>query len=223
MAVTVPHISHCYRRASLVAALLFAFMVFALPVMAAQPEHVQPPASAAAGEHAATAEHEGGSAGEHEEGWLPTIAKVVNFTVLVGVLAYFLKSPIAQHLAARHDSIRKDLIDAKTIRESAEMQLSTVRSRLSELPAELEALRARGRDELAQERVRLQAATVREREQLVERTRREIDLQARVARRELTVHTAELTTRLARTRIEKLITPQDQTRLVDRYTADVQA
>src|SRR4051794_29876909 len=50
----------------------------AAPVGAAQ-------GPAAAGEHGAAAE------GEHAEGALPTIARLFNFAVLVGLLVYFLR------------------------------------------------------------------------------------------------------------------------------------
>jgi F-type H+-transporting ATPase subunit b len=207
-----------YRRAPQAALLCAALALAALsPALAFAQTHE--PASVAAADPAA--EH--GEAAGHEEGWTSTVAKVVNFAALAGILVYFLRTPIVDYLRSRHASIRKDLVDAKTIRAQAESELHTVRSRLAELPAELDALRARGRDELAQERVRLQQATTRERDHLRERTRRDIDLQARTARRALTLHAAELTTQLARTRIEQAMTAQDQARLVERYTADVQS
>jgi F0F1-type ATP synthase membrane subunit b/b' len=98
-----------------------------------------------------------------------------------------------------------------------------VRVRLAALPGELETLRRRGEEELAAERVRMAEATRREREHVVERTRREIDLQFRVARRRLLEHTAELSVRVARSRLERDITPDDQARLIERYAAEVRA
>lgn len=162
-------------------------------------------------------------AAETHDGWAPTIAKAVNFAALAGLLAYFLKSPIASHLRTRSETIRKDLVDAAALRQTAEEQLAGVRARLAALPADLEALRRRGEEELADERIRMADATAREKQHVIERTRREIDLQFRVARRRLLAHTAELSMRLARTRIERAITPEDQTRLIDRYAAEVQA
>jgi F-type H+-transporting ATPase subunit b len=181
-------------------------LVVARPVLAQQAE-----APTAHGETAAAS-----SAEAHEEGMLPTVARVVNFAALVGILVYFLRGPIVQYLAGRRETIRKDLVDAQETRNAAASQLNSIRARLAELPGELDALRARGKADLADERVRMQAA-------LVERTRREIDLQFRIARRELMVHTADLTTSLAKARIERSITAEDQARLVDRYTAEVRA
>jgi F0F1-type ATP synthase membrane subunit b/b' len=89
------------------------------------------------------------------------------------------------------------------------------------LPAELRALETRGQQELAHERERLKTATALEKEKLLDRTRRDIDLQFRIAHRQLVEHTADLAMSLARTRLERSITADDQTRLVDRYATEV--
>ncbi|MFN2428261.1 MAG: hypothetical protein ABR587_17635, partial [Candidatus Binatia bacterium] len=60
-----------------------------------------------------------------------------------------------------------------------------------------------------------------ERERLLEQTRREIDLQLRLAKRELVEHAANLSVQLATERIRNDITPADQDRLVDRYLDQV--
>ena len=168
--------------------------------------------------------HEGGAGeAEAEGGWGKTVAKTLNFAALAGLLAYFLKTPIVDYLRTRGETIRRGLTDAAALKASAEAQLAKVRVRLSALPAELEALRRRGQDELADERVRLADVTAREKQRVIDRTHREIDLQVRVARRLLLEHSAEAAMRLARARIEHDITPEDQTRLIDTYASEVRA
>lgn len=161
---------------------------------------------------------------EEEHGaWGPTLWKLANFAVLVGILIYFLRSPIVGYLKGRGETIRHDLVDARKLRETAEKQLGEVRAKLERLPGELEDLRTRGAEELEGERVRMQEATARERELLLERTRKDIDLRFRLARRELLTHTADLAMTLARQRIEQTITDEDRSRLVDRYAEEVRA
>ena len=46
-------------------------------------------------------------------------------------------------------------------------------------------------------------------------------MRLRVARRELTAHAAQLAVNVAEERIKRSITPDDQLRLVDRYTAQL--
>ena len=171
----------------------------------------------------ASESHENGAEGEPgKNSWSPTIAKAFNFAALVAILAYFLKAPFVTYLHTRRETIRKDLVDAAALRSLAEQQLAEVRTRLAALPAELDALRHRGQAEMVGERARLADATAREKQRVLDHTRRDIDLQLRVARRQLLEHSADLAMTLARTRIEREITSDDQTRLIDQYAATVQ-
>lgn len=166
-------------------------------------------------------EAEAAQEGEAGEGWGATIWKIINFAILAGALWYFLRTPVSSYLRSRDETIRRDLVEAASLRTAAEEQLAEVRARLAALPAELETLRQRGQEELAAERVRMQEASAHARDALLERTRREIDLQFRLARRDLVAHTTDLAMRLARARLERTITADDQARLVDRYAAEV--
>lgn len=158
---------------------------------------------------------------EHDAGWWPTIQRAINFGLLAGVLWYFGRKPARDYLAGRGETIRKDLIDAKSLRGTSEQQLAEVRERLSRLPREIDALQRRGQEELAQERVRLAEATAQERDRVLERTRREIDMHFRTARRALLEQAADLSITMARTKIERDITAEDQARLIDRYASEV--
>lgn len=164
--------------------------------------------------HAAAAEGGGG-------GWGAMIAKLANFLILVGALVYFLKSPIATYLGTRSSQIRQDLVTATEMRQAAATQLSEIEQKMRALPAELEALKARGAEDVTAERQRIAQAAAVERERLLAHTRREIDNRLRTARRELTMHAAELAMQIARQRIERNITPEDQIRLVDRYATQL--
>jgi F-type H+-transporting ATPase subunit b len=198
-------------RVIVLLALLCAF------VPAGQAAAAQPPAEHAQ-EHAAPG-HE--AAAEHAEGPLPTVARVLNFAILAGVLFYFLKVPIATYLASRSTQIRQDLVTAAEMRAAATAQLAQIEAKMQSLPAELDALRAQGAEDVVAERARISRAAGIERERLLEHTRREIAMQLRVARRELVEHAAQLAVDVARARILRTITPEDQLRLVDRYAAQL--
>jgi F-type H+-transporting ATPase subunit b len=172
-------------------------------------------------EHADPAHPAAGEEGEHAEGSLPTVARLLNFAVLAGVLFYFLRSPIASHLVSRSTQIRQDLVTAAEMRAAATAQLAEIEERLKSLPGELDALRAQGAEDLAAERARMSRAAAAERERLLEHTRREIDMQLRIARRALVEHAAQLAVDVAHARIARTITPEDQLRLVDRYAAQL--
>jgi F-type H+-transporting ATPase subunit b len=202
-----------------VAAVLVAVVV-AMTVSLGGPVHAAPQPPEAASQPQAAHESEQPEQ-EQEEGWLPVIAKTVNFAILVGVLVYFLKTPLTEYLSSRIVKVREDLVAAAETRETATRQLSEIQARLAALPGELEALKKRGSEEIAAERVRIQQAAEAERQRLLEHTRREIDRRLRVARRELVEHAATLAVAIASERIQKSITPDDQARLVERYTSQL--
>ena len=186
---------------------------------------LSPAVARAQGEPAA---HPGPSQAEataepHESGAMSTIARLTNFALLAGLLVYLLKSPIAGYLASRGVQIRQELVTAATMRTEATAQLAQIQRRLASLPAELEALTARGAEDLRAEQARIAQTAAAERERLIAQTRREIATKLRVARREITEHAAHLAIGIAEQRIKRTITPEDQLRLVDRFTTQLKA
>ncbi|MEP6593255.1 MAG: hypothetical protein ABJC51_06155 [Acidobacteriota bacterium] len=159
--------------------------------------------------------------GPHEQTTLQTVAKLANFAVLAGVLVYFLRGPISIHLASRASHIRQDLVTAAEMRAAATARMAEIARKLESLPAELDALRAQGAEDVAAEQARIAAAAAAERTRLLEQTRREIETRLRVARRELTAHAAQLAVNVAEARIRQTITADDQLRLVDRFTSQL--
>jgi len=208
-----------------VAATVFAAAAIAVPLPTIAQEHApaQPPASAAQPPHETPASPAGEDAHEtpHDEGWMPTVAKVVNFALLVGVLGYFLRAPLAGYLTGRIAKVREDLVTAAQTRETASRQLAEIDAKLKALPGELEALKRRGADDILAERARIEKAAEIERQRLLEHTRREIEMRMRIARRELLELTANLAVGVATERIKGSITPDDQARMVDRYAAQL--
>ena len=203
----------CELKRKVSTALLVAvLMAFSVPAFAQ--EH--PPAA----EHAAT---EGEHGGEHSitdmilgMGW-----PVANFIIFCGVIYYFGNGPLKEYLATRSQTIRKELVEAAALKASATAQLATIEQKLQALPGELSALRTRGAEETVAEEKRIAAAAAADRERLLEQTRREIDLQVRLAKKDLLEHAADLSVQLATERIKKETTPADQDRLVDNYLTQV--
>jgi len=185
----------------------------------------QEPAEAHDAEEAVhAAGQEGGEHGEgeaHEESLWLSLTRLLNFLILVGGLGYLLKTPLANYLLRRGAQISRDLVEAEQLRATAGEQIAQIDRKLELLPAELEALRTRGAEEIAAEEARIQAAAEAERERLVEQTRREIDQQVRVARQALKCEAADLAVGAAAERIRRELTPEGQLRLVNRYADQV--
>jgi F-type H+-transporting ATPase subunit b len=184
--------------------------------------HGQPPAHGppAAGAHGAEAAGHDTEAAHPESIWT-TIARLFNFAVLVGGLIYLLRSPLAQHLASRTQQIRGGLEAAREATATATAQIAELDRRLQTLPAELEALRVKGVEEIAAEERRIQAKAEAERKRLIEEMQRDVDIRVRVARKALAEHAADLAVGLAADRVRQTITDADQARLIDRYAAEV--
>jgi F-type H+-transporting ATPase subunit b len=202
------------------------------PSAPAQAQHEQPAAAPAAADHAAPAQGDhaapaaqgepAAQAGEHGEGEhgnpiVGMIARLFNFAILAGTLVYFLKSPVAKHLADRGTQIRSDLVRAADLRASAGAQLAAIEQKMAALPGELDALRKQGADEVAAEETRIRQAAEAERARLLEQARREIDSQLKLAERKLVARTADLAVEVAARRVKSTITTEDQARLVDQY------
>ncbi|MEI6669690.1 MAG: hypothetical protein WCP29_16190 [Acidobacteriota bacterium] len=168
----------------------------------------------------AGADHEEAAA-DHGNPLIGTIARLFNFSLLVGTLFYLLRSPFAAYLAARSTQIRERLVRAADMRTAAAAEQVAIAQKMQTLPSELEALRATGATEVAAEEVRIRQAAEAERARLLDVTNREITTQLRIAERELTNTAADLAVAIASERVKSTITDADQVRLVDRYLAQV--
>lgn len=177
------------------------------------------PAPSQAGEHAPAAGHAEDAA--HEASLADLFWPVVNFAILCGVLYYLLRAPLAGYLQDRSATIRKDLVDAAAIKAAATAQLEEIDRKLKALPGEIEALRTRGQAEIASEQQRIAQQAAAERDRLLEQARRDIEVQVRLAKQELTEHAADLALGIATDRIARETTPADHARLIDRYLQQV--
>jgi F-type H+-transporting ATPase subunit b len=209
------------RRKLSASALAFAAVAFlAAPGVIAQAAdtHAQPAAEAHAQPAEGEADH--GEAAEHG-GLAGLIWPIANFVILAGALYYFLRTPLSAYLAGRSSQIRKDLVEAAALSQSATAQLAEVDRKLKALPGELEALRTRGAEEIVAEEERIASAAAADRARLLTQTKREIDVRLQTAQRELSAHAATLALQLAEQRLAKDITPADHAALVDRYVQQV--
>lgn len=200
-------------------AVAIATFLLAMPALAQDspsPAH-DTPATAEQG-HAA---EEHAAEGEHASPFSGLFWPTANFAIMVGVLVYFLKPMLTTYLADRSSTIRKDLVEAAALKATATEQLAAIERKLQALPGELDALRKRGAEEIASEDQRIAAAAAADRDRLLAQARHEIDLQVRLAKREILEHAADLSVQLATERLKKEITPADQARLVDQYLAQV--
>ena len=152
---------------------------------------------------------------------LPTIAKLVNLLLFVGLMFYFLRRPIIEAFRGRQESIRSELMHAEEERAAAEARLQEVEGRLARLDAEVEAIRANAQKDAAEERARVGRATEAEIRKIREQARREIESAAKAARAELRTFTAEQSVKLAEEMIRRDIRPEDDAHLAREYVEEL--
>ena len=190
---------------------------------AAQPPAADEHQTAPAEEHKAAAAGTKGeeAAAEHGNPLIATIARLFNFALLAGTLFYLLRSPLAVYLTNRSAEIRERLVKASSMRAGAAAEQAAIAQKMQSLPAELEALRKAGGDEVVAEEAHIRQAAESERERLLEVTRREISTQLKLAERALMTRAAALAVAVASERVKTTITDADHVRLVDRYLVQV--
>jgi F-type H+-transporting ATPase subunit b len=152
---------------------------------------------------------------------LPTVARVFNLLLFVGVLYYLLRRMLGEAFRTRQEGIRNDLMRAREERNAAVAKLEEVEGRLSRLGAEVEAIRAQAQREAADERARIERSTEEEIKKIREQARREIESAAKAARAGLRAFAAEQSVRLAEEMIRRDIRPEDDAHLVREYVEEL--
>jgi F-type H+-transporting ATPase subunit b len=164
-------------------------------------------AAGAAAEHGA----------HHGPDWGYFFSHAFGLALLLGVIGYFARTPLANFLKDRSDEIRRRI-------EAAESALATARAENDELRARVARLGAEN-DELvrgAAEQAEAERAAALERarqaaERIREDSRRTADQEIARARRELRDEAATLATRLAGELLRQGITPDDDKRIVGEF------
>lgn len=125
------------------------------------------------------------------------LAAILNFAIVMGVVAWFSKKNLPAMFRNRTASIQKSLEEARKASEDANRRLSDIESRLGRLGEEISEMRAAAEREAAAEEQRTKAAAVEDARRIVSSAEQEIAAIAKNARRELTAYAADLAVALA--------------------------
>ena len=147
--------------------------------------------------------------------------KIVNFVLLFGGIAYFIRKPAGEFFAARTAAIQKDMAEAREARQKADQRLTEIEQRLSRLGDEIGALRAEAAREDAVQQERLRQASEAEAAKILSGAEAEITTMARSARLDLKSFAAKLAVDLAEERIRGRMNPEVQGRLLGSYVRDL--
>ena len=149
--------------------------------------------------------------------------KIINVSLLVGVLAYFLRKPMAEFFAQRSASIRQGLEDGRKALEASQAQLKTVERKLQHLEEEIAAFKASASREMEAERQRMKLAAAEEAEKIIQAARAQTEVAVRAARLELKTYTAEQAVQLAEQMIRQRLDEAGRRKLVHDFLAGVES
>ena len=152
--------------------------------------------------------------GSGRDPWTDLGLKFVNFSILAGGLFYFLRKPVRQALADRHENVRKALEDARKAKEDAEAKLREYGQRVANLEQEINAIR----DQVRAEAERQKSQIVAEAQGAADSIRRQAEAagtnEVKRAQDTLRSEVVELAMKLAQELLTKGYTAQDQKKAV---------
>jgi F-type H+-transporting ATPase subunit b len=151
----------------------------------------------------------------HDSNPMAFIAKVVNFLILFGGLAYVLRKPIKQFLEGRAAEIDTTMRGAEESRHGAKKDLEQTEKRLHELSQEVEELKDKAVLEGQREKDRIIRVAQEEGARMKEAVQQEIEMISRAGIRGLKEFAVTLAAAEALERIQKRLTPEKHTRLID--------
>jgi len=129
------------------------------------------------------------------------VAMFLNFAIIVFVVVWFGRKALPGILRKRNQSIQSALEEARAASQEANRRLAEIENRLRQLDVEIGQMQASAEKEAEAEEVRIKNAAAEDIRKVVEAAEQEIGAAAKLARRELTSHTADLAIALARKQI----------------------
>jgi F-type H+-transporting ATPase subunit b len=162
--------------------------------------------------------HGEAAAAEHHEdvyfGFIPGyVLKFINIVLFVGALVWVIKGPAMAAFAARTEEIKRQAVEARERREKAESLASDIQARLTQIEAEVVAIRQRAEAEGERQRKDLIASAEAEAAKILQAARNEVDNRLKFARKELTEYAGELAAERAEAILREKITTEDQRKL----------
>ncbi len=161
--------------------------------------------------------------GEEEAMSAPFVLMVLNFLILVGILAWK-GGPIAKKLAAeRHDQIKDALDEAAKLRQQAQDKLNEYAARLKDADAEIARMVEGMRKDAETDKARILEAAERQAAQMKRDAETRIAAEIEMARANLTREVTAAATAATEKLLRDKMMPGDQQKLVSTFITDLQA
>lgn len=148
---------------------------------------------------------------------------LLNFAVFAGIMYRLAAKPLRDFVATRHVTIKRDLDEAKGIRQAAEAKLAEYQAKLAGLDKEVADLVATIKKDAEGEKQRIIAASEVEAQRLRKDAEAQIASEIDRLRRELRREVVDAALAQARKLVAEKATGDDQKRLAERYLASLES
>jgi len=160
--------------------------------------------------------------GGHGGGVRDLLFATLNLVLLLGVLVYFTRKPLAAFFADRRTRIQAELKAATDLRAEAEARYAKWQRRLIDLEGELAGIRTTARERAAAEREHILADATAAAERIRRDAHAAVDQELRRARAQLRQEAADLAVELASQTLQRQVTAADQDRLLDEFVQTIE-
>jgi F-type H+-transporting ATPase subunit b len=143
------------------------------------------------------------------------LGKTVNFVILFGGLGFLLAKPLRKYLAEMGLAVAQTIQGTEKARTDAEDKLESFKERMQGLEQEVLKIKNEGEETGGRDKDRVLALAGRESEKIKTYAGQEIEALGQSAQAELKRHAAEMAVSLARANIERRLTPELHSRLID--------
>ena len=136
------------------------------------------------------------------------IGQLINFLVLFGGLAYFLKKPIDDYLKKKSEQIAELLKKSEENKIESAKKLEEIKVRLGRLDEEIKKMKEQASAEAWKEKERIRTEAQQEAERLKKLASEEINSLVRASIQELKAYTIELSVALTEQKIKEKLSPE---------------
>src|SRR5947209_19979597 len=143
------------------------------------------------------------------------------FVISMAILARWVFPRISATLDRRQQAIEESIDTAERVREQADALLAEYRERLQEAREQAQEIIERARKAAEVHERESEEEAIARREQLMERTRREIESETRRAIQDIRREVADLTVMATERVTRKVLTDEDQERLVEETLSEL--
>lgn len=147
--------------------------------------------------------------------------RLLNFSIVVAILYYFLNKPIRTALTGRRDDIEKALEEAKNAKAEAEAKFAEYDKKLAEATEEIAAITAAIRKEAELEKQKIVDNAREQAAKIEQDAEKAAALEVAKARQSLQQEATQLAVSIAEDMLKKNFTKDDDSRLIDEYMQKV--